>query len=81
MDILDMSTAMSPFKQILQLLQTGGSASMTGTIAELAAHLGLTQRHQHTFEGMRVLAELEALVSERHQQCGPQLVSDYVIPR
>ena len=81
MDILDMSTAMSPFKQLLQLLQTGGSASMTGGIAELGTHLGLTQRHQHSLEGTRVLAELEALLSERHQQSGPQLVSDYVLPR
>ena len=80
-DILDMSTAMSPFKQILQLLQTGGSASMAGTIAELAAHLGFIQQHQHSFEGTRVLAELEAVLSDRHQQSGPQLLSDYVLPR
>ena len=81
MDILDMSTAMSPFKQILQLLQTGGSASMTGTVAELAAHLGLMQRHQHNLGSARILAELEAVLSDRHQQNGLQLVSDYVAPQ
>ena len=81
MDILDMSTAMSPFKQILQLLQTGGSASMTGGIAQLGAHLGLVPQHQHILESTRMLAEVEAVLLDRHQQSGPQLVSDYVLPR
>ncbi|CAL5221921.1 g4192 [Coccomyxa viridis] len=80
-DILDMSKAMSPFKQILQLLQTGGSASMTGGIAQLGAHLGLVPQHQHILESTRMLAEIEAVLLDRHQQSGPQLVSDYVLPR
>lgn len=78
MDVLDMGTAISPFRQILQLLQTGGGTSVTGNIAELAAHLGLIPRHQHS-TGM--LAELEAVLSVKHQQSGPQLVSGYVLPK
>ena len=78
MDVLDMSTATSPLKQILQLLQTGGSASMAGSIAELAAHLGLIPHHQHS---MGILAELEAVLSGKQPQSGPQLMSDSVLPR
>ena len=73
-----MGTALSPFRQILQLLQTESSASMTGSVTELAAYLGLMPRHQHS---MGMLAELEAVLSDKQQQSGPQLVSDYVIPK
>ena len=78
MDILDMGAATSPLRQILQLLQAGGSTGVTGNVAELAAHLGLMPRHQHS---VGMLAELEVVLSDKQQQSGPQLVSDYVLPR
>ena len=80
-DILDMSSGTSALKQILQLLQTGGGASMAGSFAQLAVHLGLMPQHQNSLEGGSMLAELEAVLSDRHQQSGPQLLSGYVSPR